>query len=167
MAQADVLNLVSTLSNGEASAVTAASFYSEIVQQWGDAEMRLTNATMVQLPAPTVAQGELTLPSTVLALYGLVWDDTMLGELSLRDVEVLDPEWRNRTGSPTAYIEEGESVKTLNIYPSPFTASTGPGGVPDPLGADYPPYNVVLFHTETRRDVMYYLELPLALLILE
>lgn len=163
MAQNDVLGLVSTLSGGQADATLAAQFYGEIVDSWGAANY-LSNATLIT----QTATEEFTLPAPVRNVMGVIFDDSELGYLSLRELEALDPLWRNTKGpKPVAWTSEGESAKTLALYPTPVVAAAAPGGVPDPLGTDYPPYSIVLIHSESRTNVPVYFELPLALLILE
>lgn len=160
--QADVLNLVAELSVGQADQILAAQFYSQIVDEWGD-KFYLSTASLVTLPNTTA---DLVMPTTMRALLGIIWDETELGYCSLRELEALDPEWRNREGSPIAFNNDVGPAKTIALYPSPWTKSDPfTGG--DPLGAAYPTYSVVMVGSEARDDVPVYFELPLALLILE
>lgn len=160
--QADVLALVQALSVGQADPILAAQFYSQIVDSWSD-KFYLSTANVLTLPSTAT---EFTMPPEMLALKGIIWDNTELGYCSLRELESLDPEWRNREGNPIAYNNDVGPAKTIALYPSPWTKSDPfTGG--DPLGAAYPTYSVVLIGSESRNDVPVYYELPLALLILE
>lgn len=161
----DVLALVQALSVGQADATLADRYYQEVIDQWGPS-FRLSDAALITLSA---AAGEFTLPDDFRTLRALIWDETELGHLTLRELESLDPEWRLRKGSPTSWTDEAEPAKTISLYPSPFTKSDPFTGFPPgpPLGSSYPLYSVVAIGSETRQDVPQYFELPLALLILE
>ena len=164
MSMADTLALVDLLSNGMADDTVTPGLYADIIFDWGS-EPILTQGTLISL---TMRETEFNLPPQVLNVLGVIWDQRELGKLRLREVEALNPSWRSKIGTPNSYIEQAETAKTLALYPIPFQAS-GPNTAPhgEPLGQDYPLYSVVLINTETRQNVMYYLELPLALLILE
>jgi len=164
VAKANVLALAQTIGGNFTDAVAIDKFYTEIVNAWAATPGFLTNATLVQVPAAN----RFTFAGSIIELRAVIWDQTELSKLTLREVESLNPEWRNEKGAPRAYILEGETTKTVALYPAPAIpaqAFTGGGG--EPLGADYPTYSVVLIHTEVRTDVLVYLELPLALLIVE
>jgi len=92
-----------------------------------------------------------------------------LSQLTLRELEALNPGWRNVVGSPIAYTPEAETVKTIEVYPTPFT--TSPAIVPVhglPTGQDYvgTPGNGLSIHSENRTDATPYLTLPIALKVL-
>ena len=161
---ADVLSLVDLLSNGMADDTVTPALYADIIFDWGSDPI-LTQGTLISL---TMKEREFNVPSQVLDVLGVIWDKRELGKLRLREVEALNPSWRTAVGTPSSFIEQAETAKTLALYPTPFQAS-GPNTAPhgEPLGQDYPLYSIVLINTETRQNVMYYLELPLALLILE
>lgn len=164
MAEADVLYLVNLLSNGQADPTVTPDLYFDIVAQWGDGPELLTNASQVAINPTT----EFQIPSSIINVIGMIYDDRELGELTLRELEMLNPEWRNATGKPSSYTNVAESAKTFALYPTPRVATSPMLGVSgEPLGADYPTNSIAVIHTEQRQDVMYYLELPLALLILE
>lgn len=162
--KADVLALVDLLSNTLADPTVTPDLYSDIVFDWGSQPI-LTQATLISL---TAKSEEFNLPPQVLDVLAVIWDQRELGKLRLREVEALNPSWRNQVGTPNSYIDQAETAKVLALYPAPFMPS-GPNTAVhgEPLGQDYPLYSVVLLNTETRQDVMPYLELPLALLILE
>jgi hypothetical protein len=164
MSQATVLALVSLLSNNIADPAVTPGLYSDVVFDWGSQPI-LTNGTLISL---TAKAEEFQLPPQVLNVLLIIWDERELGKLTLREVEALNPSWRNKIGTPNSFIEQAETAKTLALYPTPFMPSapnlvvTG-----QPFGQDFPLYSVVLLNTETRQDVPVYLELPLALLIIE
>ena len=162
MAKSDVLGLVVMLSNNQADAATITSIYDEIVNEWAASNYYNSNVTL----CPTSPlDSEFSLPEPIRNVKSVVWDDMTLSLLSLRELESMNSEWRNESGTPVAFTNETETVKTLALYPSPFGASNAPGA--DPLGAGYPTYNAVVFHSEFRTDVNAYWELPLAFLILQ
>lgn len=164
MSKATVLGLVDLLSNNIADDTVTPGLYADIVFDWGSQPI-LTNATLISLSAKAE---EFQLPPQVLNVLSIIWDQRELGKLTLREVEALNPSWRNKIGSPNSFVEQAETAKTLALYPTPFMPS-GPNLAitGEPLGADYPLYSIVLMNTETRDDVPVYLELPLALLIIE
>lgn len=162
--KADVLALVQMLGNNQPDGTTISALYDEIVNEWGARNFFISNATLI---ATTQANTEFTLPDPIRNVGGVVWDDTILSNLTLRELEALNPEWRTESGTPTAFTAETETAKVLALYPSPFGASSSPGATPDPLGVGYPTYNAVVFHSEFRVDVPSYWELILALYILE
>jgi hypothetical protein len=114
------------------------------------------------------ASYQLSLPSTMLAPIALIYDDTQLDEMSLRELETYDSEWRNRVGSPQAFTWDRQSYKVAATYPSPAVASP-PINTPhnDPWGQDYLPYQGLVIFSETRTNVLPYMELPLALRIMQ
>lgn len=160
--QADVLYLVNLLSNSQADPTTIVQYYKDIVDDWSSKEF-LTNADLLTISV----QEEITLPLSVRSILQVIWDQRELGYLSLRELESLNPSWRTQKGAPTSYTDQAETAKTLALYPTPDLPSKPLGTTVEPLGKDYPVYSMVLMVTEGRQDVPTYLELPLALLILE
>lgn len=160
--QADVLNLVNLLSNSRADPTTSLQYYKDIIDDWAPKEY-LTNADLLSIST----QEEITLPLSVRSILQVIWDNRELGYLSLRELESLNPSWRTQKGTPTSYTDQAETAKTLALYPTPNLPSKPLGISVEPLGKDYPVYSMVLMVTEGRQDVPPYLELPLALLILE
>lgn len=162
--KADVLALVQLISNQQADPAVIDHIYDEVVNAWG-ARPLITNATLQTLVA---GQTEFDFPAaTILSVLGLIFDQRELGKLRLRELENLNPMWRSETGYPVAFTDEAEAAKSLALYPTPNVPS-GPdlGNFGEPLGRDYPVYNLCLIHTEYRADVMPYLEPALTFYVL-
>lgn len=116
----------------------------------------------------TEQQTAVNLPASVLNLHTLIYDDTVLSDLELRELESLNPGWRNKVGFPIAFTRQAESVKTVEVFPAPF--KTSPPIIPVhglPTGLDYVPGNGIAIYAELRADCLPYLILPIALLVLE
>lgn len=162
--KADVLALVDLLSNSTADPTIAATLYDDLVESWAPLGI-LTNAVRGSMNA-----GDATtdLPPNILSVLAFVWDSTQLGLLELRELEALDPGWRNRPGSPSSFTIDTINARRLALYPQPALPS-GPdlGIFGEPLGRDYPVYSTVFIGAERRADVPPQYELPLALLILQ
>jgi hypothetical protein len=163
--RADVLALVQLLSNNAADAALINSFYDEMVielarQQW------LTNASLLTF---TLGSTTVNLPGNAVEILDIIYDNTVLTELSLSDLKMIFGEnWRSRKGYTRAYTLEAESKKTIEVCPAPLEAASAVIPVHGlPTGWDYPTYNGVIINSETRNDVPVYLELPLALMIIE
>lgn len=122
------------------------------------------DVTLVSVDATT---GLFTIPSGGVSIIGVFHDDSILDELSIIQVEALNPEWRDVVGNPKAYITNDESRNNFTIYPRPamkskdFSFITG-----TPLGEDFPEYAVAVIHTKVDTDEAEFLELPLALRVL-
>lgn len=163
MSQAGVLQLVSDLAYGQSDAANVADFYTHVVEDLARYPW-MTNASLVATVAGT---SEYVLASTQVKLLAVFFDNKQLARLTVQEASVLDPQWRDRSGFPFAYVVEAEPQKTFRLYPNPDTASKAfsfPTG--QPLGLDFPAYSVVVFHTETRTNVLPWLELPVALEVL-
>lgn len=161
--KADVQALVALLSNGQYDATLFDKLYSDVITTLGPANW-LTTAVPITYTANT---STVPLPANLLNLICLIYDDTVLSGLSLRELETLNPGWRNVVGSPIAYTIESETVKTVEVYPIPY--STSPPIIPVhglPTGQDYAPGNGISIHSELRDDAMPYLTLPIALKVL-
>lgn len=163
MPKSDVLQLVQDLSNGLADVTTSERYYHDTVFDLGKRNF-LTNATLIPVVAGT---GSYAFPVGAIDLLGLFYDDKQLDLLPLRDLEWIDPHWRDAEGPPEGYVRQDENDKTFRLYPEPdlpskdFIFLLG-----SPLGLDYPEYSLAAIHTETRNDLPAWLELPVAFRIL-
>jgi len=164
MAKADVLQLVSDLSNGLADATLSERYYREVVFDLGK-QGWLTQISIVPVTSGT---GTYSFPASAIELLGLFYDDNQLDPLCLRELEWIRYDWRVIHGSPEGYVRENENDKTFRLYPIPDASSKdfiflfG-----SPLGLDYPEYSLAIVHTETRDDLPSWLELPVAFRVLE
>lgn len=161
--KADVLALVQTLSNGQADPNLALVFYDEVVNELAAGEWHTTATPL------TVTSGSslVNLPSTLLRLLQMIYDDDVLSKLSLRELESLRAGWRAQNGTPIAYTLESETIKSLEVFPVPNQTPTPIIPVHGlPVGEDYQPGNAVAIYAEYRTDVLPYLNLPVALRML-
>ena len=164
MSQSDVQNLVVLLSNGQADLTLFPKLYDDAIAGLGDDDW-LTNAVPITF---TEGSNAVNLPNNLLDILAVIYDDTVLSDLSLRELEALsNGNWRNAKGKPIAFTRESETVKSIETYPTP--TQTSPLIIPVhglPVGEDYQPGNGISIHSEWRKDAMPYLTLPLALKVL-
>jgi len=160
---AEVQNLCVLLSNGQMDQTLFNGFYASTMTRREIARFH-TTATPITL---TANQTTVNLPDDLLNLLTLIYDDTVLSDLELRELESLNPGWRNTVGSPIAFTRQAETVKSVEVWPAPF--ETSPPIIPVhglPTGEDYAPGNGIAIYEEQRADLLDYLVLPVALLVL-
>ena len=156
--------LCTLLSNGQFDTTLFAGFFNFTMARSEVARFH-TTATPITF---TEKQTTVNLPAPLLSLITLIYDDTVLSDLELRELESLNPGWRNTVGSPIAFTRQAETVKTVEVFPAPF--KTSPPIIPVhglPTGRDYTPGNGIAIYEELRADCLEYLILPIALLVLE
>jgi hypothetical protein len=159
-----VLALCDLLSNYTADDTVITNIYDDIIESWAALEI-LTVANVLSVAA---GQATVTLPPSLLSVLSFIYDSNDLDLMEQRELESLDPGWRNRVGRPRAVSIQSETPRTLRLYPTPGLPS-GPdlGIFGEPLGRDYPPYSMVLIGAERRDNLPVQFELPMALLILQ
>jgi hypothetical protein len=147
MSQAQTQALVTLLSNGQADTSLFPQIYSDVmtVIEAGDQHWH-TNAVSINF---TEGSPNVTLPAALLDVISIIYDDTVLSQLTLRELEALRSGWRQPTGAPVAYTVEALTAKTIQVSPSPSYANTG-----------------LSIHSELRTNELPYLTLPIALLCL-
>jgi hypothetical protein len=164
MSQADVQSLVALISNGQYDPTLFGEFFDDVMAQLGSGDWHTTAVPITF----TAGQPTVQLPTTLLNLITVIYDKTVLSELTLRELEALTTGWRNWPGAPLAYTTETETSKSIAVAPVP--AQTSPMIIPVhglPTGRDYQPGNGISIHSELRQDPLDYLTLPIALRILE
>lgn len=161
MSQADVLNLVAELSNGQADATLAMGFYTDAINELADRHF----LTTTDLADFTEGGTELALPTVLRDLLGVVYNDAQIDEMTLRQLEHVDPRWRDRLGKPRGWTRETETAKTIALFPTP-DVDASPYVSGPPLGTGYPKFNGVLFYSGFRDPVPQQLELVIAFWIL-
>ena len=146
MSKTDVQTLVNLISNGQYDTTLFDGFYQDVMNDLGLANWHTTTATI------SVAAGSdsIALPSTLLNLLMLIYDGDVMSDLSLRELESLDYGWRNAKGRPIAYTRQSETAKSVEIYPTPTLT-----------------LNATSIHSEYRTDCLPYLDIPIALKILQ
>jgi len=160
--KADVLALVSTLSMGLADATLADRYYTDIIRLLGQREW-LTQATLLPVTGGTASY---SLPDIAVRLLAVFYDDRLLPQSSILEMQAVDPHWRDRLGTPIVHVVEDETTGDFVLYPIPaFNSKDFIFIFGAPFGLDYPEYAVAIIHTETREDVPAYMELPIALAV--
>ena len=163
MAHASTISLVTALSNGDADAITVEQYYAHLLDDLARYPW-FVNASLVTL---TKGTAEYTLPDNHVKLLAVFYDDLMLDLVNERALEAQSEVWRDQIGLPIAYTVDDEDAKTYRLYPVPdrpsndFIFMWG-----SPLGLDYPPYSVLLLHTEIHNDLPDWMDLPVAFEVL-
>jgi hypothetical protein len=161
MSQADVLNLVTGLSNGQADLTLAAGFYTDAINELADRHFLTTTS----LAGYVEGQTELAIPAAVRSLLAVIYNDVQIDEMTLRQLEHVDSRWRDRQGKPRGWTRETETAKTLALYPTP-DVSAQPYVSGPVLGTGYPQFSGVLIYSGFRDPVPQQLELIIVFWIL-
>lgn len=157
MSKSSILSLVQTFSLGDADPLTIEQYYDHILDDTGRAPWFVT-ASLVTLTAGTA---EYVLADDQIKILGMFYDDRWLDRMDKRALESFNPTWRDERGLPVAYMVEDEASKTYRLYPAPAQPSGNFIFVfGSPLGLDYPPYSVLLLHTQITPDLLEFMELP-------
>jgi hypothetical protein len=143
---ASVQTLTELLSNNQMDQTLFAGYFNFVMATREIARFHTTTASVTYSEATTAVN----LPSTLLNLLTLIYDDTMLSDLGLREIESLNPGWRNTIGNPVGFTRQAENVKVVEVFPAPPTANTG-----------------LTVYEQFATDCLPYLILPIALLVLE
>lgn len=161
MPQADVLNLVNTLSVGLRDSTAASNFYTRIVQEHGRLRESLTNAAYVAATTGTV---NYTIPTAAIRPLAVFYDDRWLFPEDKRGADVHDPYWRNRQGDPFAVVFEDVTARTFDVLPVPARTGATIGGTTPFTG--FPADNFTVIYTNAATDVQPWEELLVATEIL-
>ncbi len=171
MPRIETLALVQLLSGNVADATTLLNYYPNVM-----VDLARENWTCDALAfAVTRGQQQVDIDTDLgipyINLLGVIYDNTELESLPLRQLEMLDPYWRDALGRPASFTEEDVTRKTIQFYPAPDVASNPLGGTfGEPLGGDYATYNAVVFFSAPALDPAFppvYLELIAALRIMK
>jgi hypothetical protein len=159
-----VLNLVQQLSNGQADATVSERLYREVIFDLGRDEW-LSTFTLVPL---TSAGSSVQMPVQIIKTLAMFYDDEQLGEMTLKQAQYLNDNWRDQPGVPHSYVFDGETRKNFRLDPYPMVASKPFIFIHgSPLGQDFPAYAVAIAAIETRVNVLFQMEIAVALLVLE
>lgn len=165
-AKATVLALVTTMAVSQNDAAMSSRFFSEVMLDLAKLNW-FVRMTIIDSSGAVPAAVQ-SYPENVVNLLGVFYGGHQLELAKLRELEYVNPQWRDETGEPTSYIEEGETAHTFRLYPAPIAPPTTlafPFG--EPFGRGYPDGVVVILHSETRTTLPDYLDLPVALLVIE
>lgn len=163
MAKANVLQLVQDISSNQADATAIDRYYDDVVRDLGQHPW-LTQATLISITAGTAIY---TPATSVIRILDTYYDDRVLRPATLKEMESINPAWRDARGTPIAYVNEDETAKDFRLYPNPeVTSKDFIFLFGSPFGLDYPEYAVAIVHTETRIDLPAWLEMPTAFEVL-
>src|SRR5215469_2750332 len=144
MPKVDVLNLVTTFSNGTADPVTISHLYDDVMFELAR-ENWFVDARLYQL---TRGQPSVTLGDDVVNILGIIWDDREIEQIARRQLESIDAYWPDTLGQLRSYVVEDVSKKDIALHSPPFgTSDPNLGTFGEPFGLDYPAYNLALFYS--------------------
>lgn len=121
----------------------------------------LVDASIIDVSPNT---GVFAFPEAAIQLLDVWYDNRSLDFMTRQALASISPTWETERGAPVAYTTESVSARTFKVYPIP-TEPSNPF-IPvffEPLGRDYPGYNVVLIATQFHTDPPPWMELPLLL----
>jgi len=147
MAKADVLAIVTNLSNGQANPTLISQFYDDVVRDLG------RDAWLTDAIATSVAAGQslVQLPDTTITPQMQIFNGTQLGELNLQKaIWLYGQAWTTASGIPLDVVYEAETRKSFRLLPAPSANGT-----------------LTTITSEYRADVPNYLQWPIALLVFE
>lgn len=157
MSRTSILELVETFALGDADRITTELYYDHFIQELGRAPWMVA-ASLVSI---TPGTGQYTLADDQIKLLGVFYDDRWLDRTDKIALESFNPGWRDERGRPVAYMVDDEPSKTYRLYPVPTQAS---GNFiflyGSPLGLDYPPYAVLVLHTQALSNLLDIMEMP-------
>ena len=165
MPKADVLTLVSTLSDSVADTTQITNYYNDVVFEMAQGVFpgpSLTGAAFVEVVAGTA---NYAFPVDAVRVLLLNYDTTDLPKEGERGATLFNKDWRADQGRPAAFIVTDENRRTVSLVPVPDTDGQAVG-VLTPFSATFPAENLTFIYTEERDDVHLDEELPLALEIL-
>jgi len=125
----------------------------------------LSQATLV---AATKGTGVYAVPTDAVDVFAVAYDGDMLDEMTHTELEAISPYWRDARDRPVGFTVMGETDKQIRLYPVPNETSgdhSFPRGAP--FGIDMPAYSIMMFHTEYRENLLPYLDLMAALMLLQ
>jgi len=161
--KADVQALVALLSNGQADMVLFDGIYADVINTLGSGRWHTTATPLTFVNR----QSLVNLPASLLDILAVIYDDTVLSDLELRELESLNRAWRNQLGNPVAYTRQSETAKTIEVFPVPAQVPVPIIPVHGlPTGEDYQPGNGICIYSENRTDALAYLTIPVALKVL-
>jgi hypothetical protein len=163
MSQASVLSLAMQIANSQQQSPQTENYYTDAMADL--AKQAIFNT--VSIIGTTAGIAEYALPATTSKILGVLYDDVMLSEVHLRELEAVDPQWRDTHGRPRAWTQDEVSKLSLRLFPIPVTSNPAPV-FPNaaPLGIDYPIDCLVVLHSEIRADLPPWMDLPMALGVL-
>lgn len=168
MSKASVLDLVQALSGERADRATCERFYDETLLELGQAPILVT-ATIVRTGPGLSSDPDASyeLPENAITALQYYYDDTVLNPATELELRAWNGDWRGLKGQPLVYVAEDVGSRRFRLVPqpdmetAPYIFITG-----EPFDTAYPEYGVVVFHTDKRDNLPYWLELPVAHMVL-
>jgi hypothetical protein len=165
MSEATILSLVTQFSNGSADPIALGLYYDRLTQDLARAPWFVV-ASVKAVTANTatfVLNSDADVGPVEVKIVGVFYDDRILELINHTALESVSAGWRDHRGAPIAYTVEDEAAKTYRLYPAPNKPSGSFIFVyGSPLGLDFPPWAVLLLHTESRRAFPDWMDLPAA-----
>ena len=147
MTRATVLALIDSFSADQSEDTEASVLYDEVIRELGFYEVLTTREDQF---LPISANGIYQLSPDTMRVLEVAWNQRRVdrsSEFSIRSA--FGANWRSLRGQPVAVTVWEESANTIRFIPQPNSGGT-----------------VTLIKTETREDLPYWLELPVALMVL-
>lgn len=156
LANAYAFNLTSL-----ADSATLDGFYSDLMwdaTRWGI-------STKVELVETTRDDATYALEQG--RIYAIFYDDVMLSEASLQDLESVNPQWRDLVGRPHTWCQQDQNLNAIRVVPKPDARSVDFSFLfGAPMGHDFPARSLGVVIAERREDLPEWLDVPLALALL-
>lgn len=164
MSKTNVLTLVTDFSIEQEDASSVDAFYNDTLQDVAQLEL-MTGIRLIEVTGGTPTY---TIPDDIVMILGMFYDDIILGEADVETLKTYAADWQAVKGTPMAYTTKQETKKTFRLFPEPVVSSRNFSFILGaPLGQDFPEYSVGVIHTETRDDRDNWLDIPIALRVLE
>jgi len=143
-----VSSYITALSNGEADPTTAemGQFYEDVLGKLAAREPPILTTYYYGI---SPSSGIVAYPSAAVKRLLVFFNSKQIGELSLREANWLDPNWRSDTGTPIAFVQESYGSRNFQLVPVPTSGSAA-------LVASYVPSG----------SLPAWLQMPIALLML-
>jgi hypothetical protein len=165
VSEATILDLVTQFSNGSADQTALGLYYDRLTQELARAPWFVLASvkTVIANTATFTLNSDADAGPVEVKIVGVFYDDRILELMNHVALESLAADWRDHRGAPLAYTVEDEAAKTYRLYPAPAKPSGSFIFIyGSPLGLDFPPYAVLLLHTEPRRAFPDWMDLPAA-----
>lgn len=157
-----MLALVDDLAFG-LDGTTVLTYYDDLM--WDAARWGV--ATTIELLESVRGDGQYALPATEARVYAIFYDDVMLSQHALQDLEAVNPLWRDLVGKPAGWVSQDESEHDIQLVPTPDQSSVDFSFIHGaPEGVDFPDRAISVVMGVKRDDLPAWLDVPLALAVL-
>ena len=166
MSKATTITLANDIALGLGDTDQLGAYYADLVRLLGNEPM-LTNAQAIE--TVDVGEYEEQTPTEAISLLAVYVDDQELTQVTERELEAVDANWRLATpATPRVFTLDDLSENVFDLYP-PVDYITGPVEplFDDAFGAGFVTGQISIIYTEERENVPEWLELWLAIAILD